>query len=159
MEYKYNQLANGEWTMFWFRCVPENDTNVSIWGNKQTGQGTNGYSMLITVDGFVQIHKWADGAQIWLNGQGTQLTGEIVSQMNTPSAVITVKMSIEEITVAGKPTIEFRVSVNGSAPVVVQDSDTPFLNAGYIGLQGFATNNKVDAIRLLSARVYTELTL
>lgn len=159
MEYVYNQLSNGEWTMFWFRCVPENDTDVSIWGNKKTGQGTNGYSMLITVDGFVQIHKWADGTQIWLNGQGTQLTGEIVSQMNNPSSVITVKMSIEEVVVGGKTTIEFRVSVNGCASIVVQDSDTPFLNAGYVGLQGFATNNKTDSIRLLSAKAYTELTL
>lgn len=159
MEYKYNQLANGEWTMFWFRCVPENDTDVSIWGNKKTGQNTNGYSMLITVDGFVQIHKWTDGAQIWLNGQGTQLSGEIVAQMNNPSAVITVKMSIEQVKIGGKDAIEFRVSVNGGQTIVVQDSDTPFLNAGYIGLQGFATNNKVDAIRLLSAEAYTELTL
>ena len=159
MEYKYNQISNGEWTMFWFRCVPEEDSNVSIWGNKQTGQGTNGYSMLITVDGYVQIHKWADGAQIWLNGQGTQLTGEIVAQMNNPSAVITVKMSIEERVIGGKPTIEFRVSVNGCSTIVVQDSDTPYLNAGYIGLQGFATNNKTDSIRLLSAKAYTELTM
>lgn len=159
MEYTYNQLSNGEWTMFWFRCIPETDTDVSIWGNKKTGQGTNGYSMLITVDGYVQIHKWADGAQIWLNGQGTRLTGETVAQMNNPSAVITVKMSIEEVVIGGKPTIEFRVSVNGCAPIVVQDSDTPYLNAGYIGLQGFATNNKTDSIRLLSAKAYTELTL
>ena len=159
MEYTYNQLSNGEWTMFWFRCVPETDTNVSIWGNKQTGQNTNGYSMLITVDGYVQIHKWADGAQIWLNGQGTQLTGEIVSKLNTPSAVMNVKMSIEEVTIGGKATIEFRVSVNGSPTVVVQDSDTPYLNAGYIGLQGFATNNKTDSIRLLSATASTDLTL
>ena len=159
MEYKYNQISNGEWTMFWFRCVPVEDSNVSIWGNKQTGQGTNGYSMLITVDGYVQIHKWADGAQIWLNGQGTQLTGEIVAQMNNPSAVITVKMSIEERVIGGKPTIEFRVSVNGCSTIVVQDSDTPYLNAGYIGLQGFATNNKTDSIRLLSAKAYTELTM
>lgn len=159
MEYTYNQLSNGEWTMFWFRCIPETDTDVSIWGNKKTGQNTNGYSMLITVDGFVQIHKWADGAQIWLNGQGTQLSGEIVSQMNTPSATIKVKMSIEEVTIGGKPTIEFRVSVNDGPTIVVQDSDTPFLNAGYIGLQGFATNNKTDSIRLLSAKAYTDLSL
>lgn len=159
MEYKYNQLSNGEWTMFWFRCVPEEDTDVSIWGNKKTGQCTNGYSMLITVDGYVQIHKWADGAQIWLNGQGTQLTGETVAQMNNPSAVITVKMSIEERVIGGKPAIEFRVSVNGCSTIVVQDSDTPYLNAGYIGLQGFATNNKIDSIRLLSAKAYTELTM
>ena len=159
MEYTYNQISNGEWTMFWFRCIPEEDTDVSIWGNKKTGQCTNGYSMLITVDGYVQIHKWSDGTQIWLNGQGTQLTGETVAKMNTPSEVITVKMSIEEITVAGKTAIEFRVSVNGCSTIVVQDSDTPFLNAGYIGLQGFATNNKTDSIRLLSAKAYTELTL
>lgn len=159
MEYTYNQLSNGEWTMFWFRCVPETDTDVSIWGNKQTGQKTNGYSMLITVDGFVQIHKWSDGAQIWLNGQGTQLTGQIVSLLNTPSAEINVKMSIEEVVIGGKATVEFRVSVNGCPTIVVQDSDTPFLNAGYIGLQGFATNNKTDSIRLLSASVSTDLTL
>ena len=159
MEYKYNQISNGEWTMFWFRCVPEETPDVSIWGNKKTGQCTNGYSMLITVDGYVQIHKWTDGAQIWLNGQGTQLTGEIVAQMNNPSAVITVKMSIEEIEIGGKKAIEFRVSVNGCSTIVVQDTDTPYLNAGYIGLQGFATNNKTDSIRLLSAKAYTELTL
>lgn len=159
MEYTYNQLSNGEWTMFWFRCIPEMDTDVSIWGNKKTGQKTNGYSMLITVDGFVQIHKWADGAQIWLNGQGTQLTGQIVSMMNTPSAEINVKMSIEEVVIGGKPTIEFRVSVNGCPTIVVQDSDTPFLNAGYIGVQGFATNNKTDSIRLLSVNASTDLTL
>ena len=159
MEYKYNQLSNGEWTMFWFRCVPETDTDVSIWGNKQTGQNTNGYSMLITCDGYVQIHKWADGAQIWLNGQGTKLPGQVVTLLSEPSETITVKMSIEEVVIGGKATIEFRVSVNGSPTVVVQDSDTPYLNAGYIGVQGFATNKKTDSIRLLSAKAYTTLTL
>ena len=159
MEYKFNQISNGEWTMFWFRCVPETDTDVSIWGNKKTGQGTNGYSMLVTVDGFVQVHKWASGAQIWLNGQGTKLPGQIASLFNDPNAEITVKMSIEEKSIGGKSAIEFRISVNGCPTIVVQDTDTPFLNAGYIGMQGFATNNKVDSIRLLSAKVYTELTL
>ena len=68
-------------------------------------------------------------------------------------------MSIEEKSIGGKSAIEFRISVNGCPTIVVQDTDTPFLNAGYIGMQGFATNNKVDSIRLLSAKVYTELTL
>jgi len=154
MEYKFNQISNGEWTMFWFRCVPETDTDVSIWGNKKTGQNTNGYSMLVTVDGFVQVHKWTDGAQIWLNGQGTKLPGQIASLFNDPNAEITVKMSIEEKPpIGGKPTIEFKISVNGCPPITVQDNDTPFLNAGYIGMQGFATNNKIDSIRLLSAKV------
>ena len=79
--------------------------------------------------------------------------------MNNSSEIITVKMSIEERVIGGKPTIEFRVSVNGCSTIVVQDSDTPYLNAGYIGLQGFATNNKTDSIRLLSAKAYTELTM
>jgi hypothetical protein len=79
--------------------------------------------------------------------------------MNNSSEIITVKMSIEEVVIGGKKTIEFRVSVNGCSTIVVQDSDTPFLNAGYIGLQGFATNNRTDSIRILSARAYTELTL
>lgn len=158
-EYTYNQLSNGEWTMFWLRCVPENSTDVSIWGNKKTGQNTNGYSMLITADGYVQIHKWSDGAQIWLNGQGTKLSGQIAAMFNDPTATIQVKTSIEEVEVGGKSTIEFRISINGSSTIVVQDSDTPYLNAGYIGMQGYATNNKIDSIRLLSAKVTTELSL
>ena len=159
MEYTYNQISNGEWTMFWLRCVPENSTDVSIWGNKMTGQNTNGYSMLITFDGYVQIHKWNDGSQIWLNGQGTKLSGPIVAMLNDPNAVINVKMSIEEVEIGGKPTIEFRICVNDATTVVVQDSDTPYLNAGYIGMQGFATNNKVDSIRLLTATVTDTITL
>jgi uncharacterized protein YunC (DUF1805 family) len=145
--------------MFWLRCVPETDTDVSIWGNKKTGQSTNGYSMLITADGYVQVHKWADGSQIWLNGQGTKLSGSIVSAFTDPKQTVTVQTSIEEVTIAGKATAEIRIKVNNSSVIVVQDSDTPFLNAGYIGLQGYATNNKTDSIRLLSARATDVLTL
>jgi len=159
MEYTYNQLSNGEWTMFWLRCVPETSTDVSIWGNKKTGQNTNGYSMLITFDGYVQIHKWNDGAQIWLNGQGKKLSGPVIALLNNPNAELNVKMSIQEVEIGGKPTIQFRVCVNDVDSIVVQDNDTPYLNAGYIGIQGFATNNKVDSIRLLSATVTDEITL
>lgn len=159
LEYTYNQVSNGEWTMFWLRCVPESSTNVSVWGNKQTGENTNGYSMLITADGYVQVHKWADGAQIWLNGQGAKLTGQALSALADPKQTISLQTSIEEVSIAGKPTIEIRIKVNGSSVIVVQDSDTPFLNAGYIGLQGYATNNKIDSIRLLSAKATDALTL
>ncbi|MBQ2713001.1 MAG: hypothetical protein IJF71_06425 [Clostridia bacterium] len=159
MEYSYNQVSNGEWTMFWLRCVPESSTDVSIWGNKKTGQNTNGYSMLITFDGYVQIHKWNDGSQIWLNGQGTKLPGPVIALLNDANQTINVKMSIEEVEIGGKPSIEFRVCVNDTNIIVVQDSDTPYLNAGYIGMQGFATNNKVDSIRLLSATVTDTITL
>ena len=79
--------------------------------------------------------------------------------LNDPNAVINVKMSIEEVEIGGKPTIEFRICVNDATTVVVQDSDTPYLNAGYIGMQGFATNNKVDSIRLLTATVTDTITL
>lgn len=157
--YTYNQLANGEWTMFWLRCVPESSTNVSIWGNKKTGENTNGYSMLITFDGYVQVHKWSDGAEIWLNGQGTKLPGATSALMNDPAKTITLKNSIEEITLAGKSVIEIRIQVNDAPVVVVQDSDTPFVNPGYVGLQGYATNNKTDSIRLLTASASDQLSL
>lgn len=158
-EYTYNQIANGEWTMFWLRCVPQSSTNVSIWGNKQTRENTNGYSVLITNDGYVQIHKWSDFSQIWLNGQGAKLPGTVAALFNDPSKDINLKMSIEDKVVAGKRTIEIRVKVGDFSIPVVQDSDTPFVNAGYIGLQGYATANKVDSIKLTAAKATTTLTL
>ena len=87
-EYEFKVISHGEWLMFWFRCVPEESTNVSIWGNKETREMTNGYSMLVTVDGYVQIHKWADGAQIWLNGQGTKLPGTELAKFSNPQETV-----------------------------------------------------------------------
>lgn len=158
-EYEFSVVSHGEWLMFWFRCVPEESPNVSIWGNKQTREMTNGYSMLVTVDGYVQIHKWADGAQIWLNGQGSKLPGTEFSKFSDPKQTITLKMSIEEIDLAGQPAIEFRVKFGDATTIVVQDTDTPFVNAGYTGVQGYAIANGTSALTLKSAVARAELTL
>ena len=158
-EYEFKVISHGEWLMFWFRCVPEESTNVSIWGNKETREMTNGYSMLVTVDGYVQIHKWADGAQIWLNGQGTKLPGTELAKFSNPQETVSLKMSIEEIDLAGESAIEFRIQVGSSTTIVVQDTDTPFVNAGYTGLQGYAIGNGTSAITLLSASASSDLTL
>ena len=159
-EYTFNVLSHGEWIMFWFRCVPEESTNVSIWGNKLTKENTNGYSMLIDPSGYVQIHKWSDGAQIWLNGSGTQLPGTVRSAMQDPNADITVKMSIESISAGGRQAVEFRVQVNDATTIIVQDTDTTvFTNAGYTGVQGYGINNGVSSIRLKSAVAKSTITL
>lgn len=150
--YEYNQVANGEWTMFWLRCVPEKSTDVSIWGNKKTGENTNGYSVLITNTGYVQFHKWSDFAQIWLNGQGTKVSGETLSALGNANATLRVELTIEEIEQGGNPAVFMQIKI-GETIVSVTDTDTPYTSAGYIGLQGFATNNKTDAIKVNSATV------
>ena len=158
-EYDFNVVSHGEWIMFWFRCVPEKDTDVSIWGNKKTRQNTNGYSMLVTAGGYVQVHKWADGAQIWLNGQGTKLPGTVAAKFSDPKASISLKMSIAQVTVAGEPVIEFRIQVDESNKIIVQDTDTPFLNAGYTGVQGYAIGNGTSAVKFNSAVAKKQITL
>ncbi|MGN0565548.1 MAG: hypothetical protein ACI4IU_02525 [Candidatus Limousia pullorum] len=159
-EYTFNVISQGEWIMFWLRCVPEKTTNVSIWGNKKTKENTNGYSVLIDSAGNVQLHKWSDGAQIWLNGEGTQLPGTVKAAMKDPKADITLKASIEQITVSGRTVVEFRISVNGSDTIIVQDTDkTVFTNAGYTGMQGYGINNGVCSIKLKSALVKQEIDL
>ena len=158
-EYDFNVLSHGEWIMFWFKCVPEESTNVSVWGNKSTRENSNGYSLVITVDGFVQIHKWSDFAQIWLNGQGTKLPGATIAKFSNPSESIKVKMSMEQVSVGGNDAMEFRVKVGDAATVVVTDTDTPFLNAGYAGVQGYAIGGGNCSIRINSAVAKAELSL
>ena len=158
-EYEFNVLSQGEWIMFWFKCVPEESTNVSVWGNKSTRENTNGYSMVITNTGFVQVHKWSDFSQIWLNGQGDKLPGATIAKFSNPSETIKVKMSMEQISQGGKDAIEFRIKVGDATTIVVQDTDTPFLNAGYTGVQGFAQGGGNCSIRLTKALAKSELTL
>lgn len=160
LEYTFNVVSHGEWLMFWFRCVPEETYNVSAWGNKQTKESTNTYSVLVDPSGVVQFHKWAGTTQIYLNGVGQKLPGAAVAPLQDSQAVNTVKMSIETIEQGGRPVVELRFQLNDSDILVAQDTDTAvFSNAGYIGLQGFATNNGNSSIRLLTAVAKQEITL
>ncbi len=160
LEYSFNVISHGEWIMFWFRCVPERSDNVSIWGNKKTNENSNSYSVLITPDGTVQFHKWAGRTQIYLNGTGTKLPGSVTAQLQDGKAVNTVKMSIENITQAGRDAVELRFQLNNGEVLSVQDTDkTVFLNAGYVGVQGYAINNGTSSVRLLSATAKQEITL
>ena len=160
LEYSFNVISHGEWIMFWFRCVPERSDNVSIWGNKKTNENSNSYSVLITPDGTVQFHKWAGRTQIYLNGTGTKLPGSVTAQLQDSKAVNTVKMSIANITQASRDAVELRFQLNNGEVLSVQDTDkTVFLNAGYVGVQGYAINNGTSSVRLLSATAKQEITL
>lgn len=150
INYEFSQMANGEWIMFWLRCVPEKSTNVSIWGNKKTRENTNGYSVLITNTGYIQFHKWSDFSQIWLNGQGTKVSGAVLGAMTDPNAKIQAELSIEEIVQGGKPAVLLRIKI-GSVTVQVTDTDHPFTNAGYIGLQGYSINDNASETKIISA--------
>ncbi len=152
MTYEFSQPASGEWVMFWLRCVPEKSQNVSIWGNKKTRENTNGYSVLITNTGYVQFHKWSDFSQIWLNGQGTKVSGDVLSALADSKSTVKAEISIEEIQMGGKPAVNLKIKI-GSVTVQVTDTDNPFTNPGYIGLQGYSINDASSEILLRSAVV------
>lgn len=152
--YNFTVQSHGEWIMFWFKCMPESSTNVSVWGNKSTRENSNGYSVLITCDGYIQIHKWADFSQIWLNGQGKKLPGSVMNKFSNPSETITLEMEMYQETVGGKDVMTFWVSIGGTE-ITVQDTDTPFLNAGYAGVQGYAIGGGNCAITIKNAEAYT----
>ena len=160
LEYTFNVVSHGAWLMFWFRCVPEKTSNVSIWGNKQTQEGSNGYSVLIEPTGVVQFHKWVGTTQIYMNGVGDKLPPAVAAPLQDSKAVNSVKMAIETISQGGREVVQLSFKLNDGQVLVVQDTDNEiFVNAGYIGLQGFATNNGTSSIRLLTAVAKQEITL
>ena len=52
----------------------------------------------------------------------------------------------------GKPAVNLKIKI-GSITVQVTDTDNPFTNPGYIGLQGYSINDASSEILLRSAVV------